>query len=206
MATDGVADRTGAMDGGGQFVGPRRIMALALRYLVEKRRWRGKVVKTFSVTQRINHLAAKYGPEALETPVGFNCIADNMPEENVPIGGEESGGMSFHGQIPEGDGVLMGLLIEMAHPCSNPEITERPVGLPASAPGGMQVERVQTADGGKRLPEDESWLLIRPSGTEPAPRVHAGGRGEKIARGCSPAAKRCRQRQSARSGPLRIEA
>jgi len=78
IATDGDGDRLGAMDGRGQFVDPHRIMALALKHLVEKRGWQGKIVKTVSTTQMINRLGEKYGLEVIETPVGFNYIADWM--------------------------------------------------------------------------------------------------------------------------------
>ena len=47
----------------------------------------------------------------IETPVGFNHIADLMIADDVVMGGEESGGISIKGHIPEGDGVLMGLLL-----------------------------------------------------------------------------------------------
>jgi len=212
VATDGDGDRSGAMDGRGQFVDPHRIMALALRYLVEKRGWRGKVVKTVSTTQMINRLAAKYGLEVLETPVGFNYIAEYMLKEDVLIGGEESGGMSFRGHIPEGDGVLFGLLLiemvavyrepldalvadllreagpalyerrdlRLVHPVSKVDITKKLVESPPVTLGGVKVGKVQTLDGVKYLLEDESWLLIRPSGTEPVLRVYAEGRDEKM--------------------------
>lgn len=111
LATDGDADRIGAMDGRGQYVDPHKIMSLAVQYLVEHRGLTGKVVKTISTTRMINRLAEKYGLEVIETPVGFNHIADYMLKGEVLIGGEESGGMSFLGHIPEGDGVLMGLLL-----------------------------------------------------------------------------------------------
>lgn len=111
VVTDGDADRIGAVDGRGQFVDPHKIMALALKYLVEKRGWKGAVVKTVSTTRMINRLAARYGLPCYETPVGFNHIADYMLAEEVLIGGEESGGISIKGHIPEGDGVIMGLLL-----------------------------------------------------------------------------------------------
>jgi alpha-D-glucose phosphate-specific phosphoglucomutase len=111
LATDGDADRIGAMDCYGTFVDPHHIFALALRYLVEKRGWRGKVVKTVSTTMMVDRLAQKYGLPVVETPVGFNHIADLMLADDVLIGGEESGGLSIKGHIPEGDGVLMGLLL-----------------------------------------------------------------------------------------------
>jgi phosphomannomutase len=212
IATDGDADRIGAMDGRGQFVDPHRIMALALRYLVEKRGMRGKVVKTVSTTQMINRLSAKYGLEVFETPVGFNYIADHMLNDHVLIGGEESGGMSFYGHIPEGDGVLFGLLLiemvavyqepldalvqdilqeagpalyerrdlRLVHPISKADVTKKLVEAPPASLGGVKVAKVQTLDGVKYLLKDESWLLIRPSGTEPVLRVYAEGRDEKM--------------------------
>ena len=111
LATDGDADRIGAMDERGNFVDPHKIMSLAMQYLVVKRGWKGSVVRTVSTTRMIDRLAQKYGLVVHETPVGFNHIADRMLHEDVLIGGEESGGISFKGHIPEGDGVLMGLLL-----------------------------------------------------------------------------------------------
>jgi len=111
LATDGDADRIGAMDGRGQFVDPHRIMSLVLKHLVEHHGYTGKVVKTVSTTQMINRLARQYNLEVIETPVGFNYIADYMLRDDVLIGGEESGGISFKGHIPEGDGILMGLML-----------------------------------------------------------------------------------------------
>ncbi len=111
LATDGDADRIGAAGPSGAFIDPHRIMTLALRYLVEVRGKRGAVVKTVSTTQMLNRLAAKYGLPLHETPVGFNYIGDLMMANDVLIGGEESGGISIKGHIPEGDGVLMGMLM-----------------------------------------------------------------------------------------------
>ncbi|NOR82615.1 MAG: phosphoglucomutase/phosphomannomutase family protein, partial [Ardenticatenales bacterium] len=111
IATDGDADRIGAVDDRGQFVDPHRIFALVLRYLLEKREWRGAVVRTVSTTRMIDRLAERYDLPLIETPVGFNHIANHMINGDVLMGGEESGGMSIRGHIPEGDGVLMGLLL-----------------------------------------------------------------------------------------------
>jgi phosphomannomutase len=212
VATDGDGDRSGAMDGRGQFVDPHRILALTLRYLVEKRGWRGKVVKTVSTTQMVNRLAAKYGLNVIETPVGFNYIAEHMLKDDVLIGGEESGGISFRGHIPEGDGILIGLLLiemvavygepldalvaqllreagpaiyqrrdlRLVHPVSKTDITRKLVESPPAALGGVKVADIQTMDGVKYITEDESWLLIRPSGTEPVLRVYAEGRDEEM--------------------------
>jgi alpha-D-glucose phosphate-specific phosphoglucomutase len=111
IATDGDADRIGAVDNRGEFVDPHRIFALVLRYLIEKRGWRGAVVRTVSTTRMVDRLAARYDLPLHETPVGFNHIAEYMIKGDVLMGGEESGGMSIQGHIPEGDGVLMGLLL-----------------------------------------------------------------------------------------------
>jgi phosphomannomutase len=212
LALDGDADRIGAMDDRGNFVDPHKIMSLALRYLVEKRGWAGPAVRTVSTTRMIDRLAEKFGLAVYETPVGFNHIADYMISENVLIGGEESGGISIQGNIPEGDGVLMGLLlIEMVavygkslHNLVNelleevgPAFYERkdqrlkfPIQkqdmvqyLKENKPdqiGGVKVNDLMTTDGVKYLLADDSWLLIRPSGTEPVLRVYAEGRSEEM--------------------------
>ncbi len=208
LATDGDADRLGAMDGRGQFVDPHRIMALALKYLFEKRGYRGKVVKTVSTTQMINRLAEKYGLEVIETPVGFNYIAEWMLQDDVLIGGEESGGISFKGHIPEGDGILMGLLLtemvaesgvpldemvadlltevgpahykrvdlRLARPIVKDQMVKQLAEDAPSSIGGVEVLTINTMDGAKYLLADDSWLLIRPSGTEPVLRVYAEAR------------------------------
>jgi phosphomannomutase len=208
LATDGDADRIGAMDERSNFIDPHKIMALTLRHLVEKRGMTGSVVRTVSTTRMVDRLADKYGLEVHETPVGFNYIADLMLNDNVLIGGEESGGISFKGHIPEGDGILMGLiLLEIvassggslyelvedllkdvgpAHYARTDLRLKRPVEkslmttrLADEAPksiGGEEVVGVATTDGCKYLLADDSWLLIRPSGTEPVLRVYAEGR------------------------------
>ena len=117
LATDGDADRLGAVDAMGAFVDPHRIFALVLRYLLAERGLRGSVVRTVSTTRMLDRLARHYDLPLIETPVGFNHIADHILQDNVLMGGEESGGITIKGHIPEGDGVLMGLLLleVMAH-------------------------------------------------------------------------------------------
>jgi len=207
LATDGDADRIGAVDALGNFVDPHHIFALALRYLVEKRGWTGSVVKTVSTTMMIDRLAAKYHLPLHETPVGFNHIGELMLSEDILIGGEESGGLSIQGHIPEGDGVLMGLLLleiiaeagaalhelvadlqatvgptcyarrdlHLRHPVAKPEMVKRLTdGAPAQL-AQQTVRQVDTRDGVKYRLADDSWLLVRPSGTEPVLRVYAEG-------------------------------
>jgi len=167
VATDGDADRIGAMDEHSNFVDPHKIMALALCYLVEKRGWTGAVVRTVSTTRMIDRLCQRYGLTLYETPVGFNHIADHMMTQDVLIGGEESGGISFKGHIPEGDGPIMGLLLV--------EIKQAPAEI-----GGQKVATINNVDGVKYIMADDSWLLIRPSGTEPVLRVYAEGRSKEM--------------------------
>ncbi len=141
LATDGDADRIGAMDERGNFVDPHKIMALALRYLVEKRG-----MTRLGGAHRFHHAhdrpaGQKYGLTLHETPVGFNHIADYMMKEDVLIGGEESGGISFNGHIPEGDGILMGLLlVEMVatYGCSLYDLVET---CWRSRPGLLRAQR-----------------------------------------------------------------
>ncbi len=212
VVTDGDADRIGAMDERGNFVDPHKIMALSLKYLVEKRGMSGAVVRTVSTTRMIDRLAKNYGLKVYETPVGFNHIADYMMQEDVLIGGEESGGISFKGHIPEGDGPIMGLLLvemiaasrkplgvlvndlleevgpalyervdlRLSRPVAKAEMTEF---LTRQAPqeiGGQSVSEVSQRDGVKYIMADDSWLLIRPSGTEPVLRVYAEGRTQEM--------------------------
>jgi phosphomannomutase len=212
LATDGDADRIGAMDGRGNFVDPHKIMALAFKYLKEKRGWSGSVVRTVSTTRMIDRLAAKYNVNCYETPVGFNHIADYMMKEDILIGGEESGGISFKGHIPEGDGILMGLLlleiiaeskaslyelvenlvnevgpafyertdIRLKHPVSKEALTHKLTDEAPQSIGGEKVDKITTLDGVKYILADDSWLLIRPSGTEAVLRVYAEGRTQEM--------------------------
>lgn len=212
LATDGDADRIGAMDERGNFVDPHKIMALALRYLVEKRGWTGAAVRTVSTTRMIDRLAARYKLPVYETPVGFNHIADIMMREDVLIGGEESGGISFKGHIPEGDGILMGLLLveivaasggtlydlvedllndvgpafydrvdlRLRQPVAKEKMTKRLQDEAPASIGGEKITEISSLDGVKYILADDSWLLIRPSGTEPVLRVYAEGRTKEM--------------------------
>lgn len=207
LANDGDADRIGAVSETGRFVDPHRIMSLALRYLVEEKGKKGAVVKTISTTQALNVMSSRYGIPIYETPVGFNYIADYMMRDEVLLGGEESGGISIEGHIPEGDGILMGLLIAevMAYhgvgleellmslnesfgefhygrndlrvpPFSKKELVEMLLSEAPDRIAGVPVREINSMDGVKYILDDDSWLLIRPSGTEPVLRIYSEAR------------------------------
>lgn len=208
LATDGDADRIGAIDAQGNFIDPHTVFALVLRQLIEGKGQRGDVVKTVSTTLMIDSICEKYGLTLHETPVGFNYIADLMMKRDILMGGEESGGISIRGHIPEGDGILMGLLLLEVMAEANAPLHEIVADLRAkfgpahydridvrlslqvpkkqmvkmlvdAAPNqvnGESITRVDTMDGAKFYLADHSWLLIRPSGTEPVLRIYAEAR------------------------------
>jgi phosphomannomutase len=109
LITDGDADRCGIGDENGQFINQLRVYALLAYYLLEVRGERGDIVKTLSTTNMLNKLGEIYGVPVHETGVGFKYVAPKMTETNALIGGEESGGYAFRGNVPERDGILAGL-------------------------------------------------------------------------------------------------
>lgn len=203
IATDGDADRVGVVDGKGRFVTPHDVLSLLFLHLKESRGWSGKVVKTISTTSRIEKIAKKYNVSVLETPVGFKYIAERMVNEDILIGGEESGGNGFKKHIPERDGLLSGLLlVEMmgrekknlvallkemekeygpykykridAHvPRKKIDILFKKLRkTPPKKISNYKVVEIKKHDGIKFIFEDNSWLLIRASGTEPLLRLY----------------------------------
>jgi len=204
IATDGDADRIGAVDEKGNFVDSHRIFALLLKYLVEQKGWTGEVVKTLSVSQMINNMCEKYHLLLHETAIGFKYISDLMLKRDVLIGGEESGGIGVKNHLPERDGVFNGLLLCEILAVQKKRLSELVEEL-ASEFGryyynridahttqaqkervfkkctrgikvlnGYEVKSVQTLDGFKYF-IDGGWLLIRVSGTEPLLRFYAEG-------------------------------
>lgn len=111
LANDGDADRIGMYDEFGKFVDSHHLLLLLLYYMYEYKKMSGKVVVTFSVTDKMKKLAELYGLEIEVTKIGFKYIAEIMTKEDVLVGGEESGGLAVKGHIPERDGIWMGLLI-----------------------------------------------------------------------------------------------
>src|ERR1700691_4648943 len=111
LATDGDADRIGAVAEDGSFVDSHKIFCVLLRWLLVRKKWSGDVVRAFNTTRMLDRIAAKYGRKLYETQIGFKYIADLMMEHDILIGGEESGGIGYSRFLPERDGVLNCLLL-----------------------------------------------------------------------------------------------
>ena len=111
FATDGDADRLGAVAEDGSFVDSHKIFSVLLRWLLERKKWPGEVVRAFNTTRMLDRIAAKHGRKLNECPIGFKYIADLMMEREIVIGGEESGGIGYSRYLPERDGVLNSLLL-----------------------------------------------------------------------------------------------
>ncbi len=203
IATDGDADRIGAVDEDGNFVDSQRVFSLLLKYLVEQKGLTGAVVKTFSVTQMVDKQCAKYGLKMFETPIGFKYVCRLMTEHEVIIGGEESGGLGTKMHLPERDGIFLGLLLcemmatrqktlkylvqelmdEFGHhefKRIDKHMTEKEkVGIMKKYKGavkeiaGYEVVERKDLDGHKFFVEGGGWVLVRASGTEPLIRFYA---------------------------------
>ncbi len=204
IANDGDADRIALFDENGSIVDSHRILSLLVKYLHKEKGLSGTIVKTFSTTDMLNKQAKAYGLPIEVTPIGFKYIAELIVNGDVIAGGEESGGLSVKGHLPERDGIYIGLLMTemmvksgkklselvqelfdefgvhayhrndlhteeskkqaMIEFCKDKKLTEI---------AGLKVVDWQFTDGIKQIMEDESWLLVRPSGTEPVLRIYA---------------------------------
>src|SRR5260370_16928859 len=111
LATDGDADRIGAVAEDGSFVDSHKIFCVLLYWLLACKKWPGDVVRAFNTTRMLDRIAAKHGRKLHECPIGFKYIADLMMEREILIGGEESGGIGYSRFLPERDGVLNCLLL-----------------------------------------------------------------------------------------------
>ena len=114
LATDGDSDRFGIVDEQGNVLAANTVLLLLARHLIKNKGKTGALVRTVATTHLLDNLAAKYELEIYETPVGFKYIGEKMRETTVLIGGEESGGLSVIGHIPEKDGILAGMLVAEA--------------------------------------------------------------------------------------------
>lgn len=115
LALDGDADRFGLVDSGGDFVTPNQFLPVLLYHLITVKGLRGPVARTVATTHLLDRMAERHGLRLVETPVGFKYVGQCLAEEGAVLGGEESGGLSVKGHVPEKDGILAGLLAaEMA--------------------------------------------------------------------------------------------
>src|SRR5579862_7328379 len=160
LATDGDADRIGAVAEDGSFVDSHKIFSVLLRWLLERKKWPGDVVRAFNTTRMLDRIAKKHGRKLYETQIGFKYTADLMMDHEILIGGEESGGIGYSRFLPERDGILNCLLL------ANVMAEE-------SKPLGQLVTDLQREFGshyyGRRdlhIPEDVKQAAIKRAGDE----------------------------------------
>jgi phosphoglucomutase len=203
LATDGDGDRFGVIDSNGDFIEPNQLVAVLTDYLAESRGWTLGVARSVATSHFIDRVAESRGLKLYETPVGFKFIGELINKDEIILGGEESAGLSIRGHIPEKDGILACLLAAEAVAARGKSLTEQVnelfervgrlesdrIGVKltpevaaklkeklAQEPteiGGRKIEKVNRIDGVKFIFTDGSWMLLRPSGTEPLVRIYA---------------------------------
>jgi len=216
LSTDGDADRFGVVDADGEMITANQVIVLTLWYLLHKLKpGEGHVVRTVATTHQIDALARSYGSITVhETPVGFKWVGSTMARTGALVGGEESGGLSVIGHIPEKDGILADLLMaEMVakegvtlkqalaqlaqqtgeyrtqridlhvDEARKGELMRRFREEPPASLNGLHVVSTNSIDGVKLLLEDDAWVLVRPSGTEPLIRCYIEAHDEEVLNG-----------------------
>lgn len=209
LATDGDGDRFGVIDANGQFITPNQLIPILFDYLVESRKWEGGVARSVATSHLVDRVAKSHGLPVYETPVGFKYIGELINEDKIILGGEESAGLSIKGHYPEKDGLLACLLAAEAVAARHASLSEQleqlfaktgrlvsgRIGVqltPELMPvlkeklkeeptdiGGRKVKSIDRIDGLKLIFENDSWLLVRPSGTEPLVRIYAESESDK---------------------------
>lgn len=204
FANDGDSDRFGVVNENGEYVTPNEIIAILLMHLKKHKNYSGCLVKTVGASLMLNIVAEKLGIDVVETPVGFKHVGAAMREYNPIIAGEESGGLSIQGHIPEKDGILANLLVLEAMAYENKTLVQlqyelekfvgckfhntrvdkkldnieeiKPVLEKFGALDdviGQKIIKKDFKDGVKLYLEDgTTWILVRPSGTEPLLRIY----------------------------------
>jgi len=203
LATDGDSDRFGVIDNDGTFITPNQLIALLTDYLAESRGWQKGVARSVATSHLVDRVAEDRGLKLYETPVGFKYIGELINKDEIILGGEESAGLSILGHYPEKDGILACLLAAEAVAARKASLTEQlnelygrvgklesgRIGVKltpevaaklkeklAEEPhdlAGRKVEKINRIDGVKFIFADKSWMLLRPSGTEPLVRIYA---------------------------------
>jgi len=202
LGLDGDADRFGIVDKDGTWLTPIQVRALALYHLKKNRGWTGAVVRTVPTSHQVDAVANMFGVKIHETPVGFKYIGALMESEPIIVGGEESGGLSVKGHVPEKDGILacllmaelvatetksLGKILEELAEKTGQFLTDRinvavdpnrkqvlldKLGAGLDNIGPFKVERFITTDGYKFLLPGGEWVAFRASGTEPLIRCY----------------------------------
>jgi phosphoglucomutase len=203
LATDGDGDRFGVIDSNGDFIQPNHLIAILTDYLAESRGWKLGVARSVATSHLVDRVAKERGLKLYETPVGFKFIGELINKDEIILGGEESAGLSIRGHFPEKDGILACLLAVEAVTVRgkslteqlnelyarvgklesgrigvklNPEIAAKLKEKLAEEPseiGGRKIENINRMDGVKFIFTNGSWMLMRPSGTEPLVRIYA---------------------------------
>lgn len=203
LATDGDADRFGLIDADGTFINPNELIAVLFDYLIDSRGWQKGVARSVATSHLVDRIAKERGLEVHETPVGFKYIGELINKDAIALGGEESAGLSIRGHYPEKDGILACLLAAEAVAARGASLREqlneieRRVGAVYSERigvrltpevaasladklkreptefAGSKVVKINRLDGVKIILADDSWVLLRPSGTEPMVRIYA---------------------------------
>jgi phosphoglucomutase len=203
LSTDGDGDRFGVIDTNGEFIEPNQLIAVLADYLAESRGWKLGVARSVATSQLIDRVAESHGLKVYETPVGFKYIGELINKDEIILGGEESAGLSIREHYPEKDGILACLLAAEAVAARGKSLTvqlneifEKVGRLESDRIGvkltdevsaklkeklaqepteiaGRKVKNINRLDGVKFLFEDGTWMLMRPSGTEPMVRVYA---------------------------------
>ncbi len=206
LGLDGDADRFGIVDKDGTWLTPNQVLTLALYHLKKNRGWTGAVVRTVPSSHQVDAVAEMLGVKLHETPVGFKYIGALMESEPIIVGGEESGGLSVKGHVPEKDGILACLLmaelvatekkslgrilkdlekrigefhsdrINVSVPPDKKEALLAKLGSGLTNIGSFKVEKFITTDGFKFLLPKGEWVAFRASGTEPLIRCYIEAR------------------------------
>jgi phosphomannomutase len=163
LITDGDADRLGVGDENGQFINQLRVYGLLAYYLLEIRGMRGDIVKTLSTTGMLNILGKIYNVPVHETGVGFKYVAPKMIETDALIGGEESGGYAFRGNVPERDGILAGLFMLDFMVRAGRKPTELLKLLFEKVGGEFFYDRIDSAFSGDRKDREQMILSANPA-------------------------------------------
>jgi phosphoglucomutase len=210
LATDGDGDRFGVVDGNGKFIEPNQLIAVLTDYLAESRGWTEGVARSVATSHLIDRVAENRGLKLYETPVGFKFIGELINKDKIILGGEESAGLSIKGHYPEKDGILACLLAAEAVAVRGKSLTEQleelysrvgklesgKIGVKlteeiaknlkeklAQEPseiGGKKIDNINRMDGVKFIFADKSWMLMRPSGTEPLVRIYAEAENKEV--------------------------